>query len=132
MLELSCEAQRLLPFAALVTAPFAAVAKVLMFYLACRDPYLMGHWAPVHTEVLAQDLEVIEGELPADLNGAFVRTGPNPKLTPEGGYHLFDGDGMIHAVKIGGGKASYCNRWVETARLAQEEKAGWPVTVKSE
>lgn len=92
----------------------------------------MGHWEPVHTEVHAQDLEVVEGELPADLAGAFVRTGPNPKLTPEGGYHLFDGDGMIHAVRIGGGKAAYCNRWVQTARLAQEEKAGWPVAVKSE
>jgi hypothetical protein len=58
--------------------------------------------------------------------------GPNPKLTPGGGYHLFDGDGMVHAVRIQGGTASYCNRWVQTSRLAQEEKAGWPVATKSE
>ena len=43
----------------------------------------------------------------------------------------FDGDGMIHAIKFSGGKASYCNRWVETSRLGQEEKAGWPLAVKS-
>jgi hypothetical protein len=41
----------------------------------CRDPYLKGHWEPVHDEVHVQGLEVIEGELPADLDGAFVRTG---------------------------------------------------------
>jgi carotenoid cleavage dioxygenase len=37
---------------------------------------------------------------------------------------------MVHAVRIQGGTASYCNRWVQTSRLAQEEKAGWPVATK--
>lgn len=41
----------------------------------------------MHTEVLEQGLEVLEGALPADLAGAYVRTGPNPKLPVEGGYH---------------------------------------------
>ena len=39
---------------------------------------------------------------------------------------------MAHVVRIVGGKASYCNRWVRTARLAQEEKAGWALAPKSE
>ena len=63
---------------------------------------------------------------------ALLCAGPNPKLEPSAGVHWFDGDGMIHAVKFSGGKASYCNRWVDTARLRQEQKAGWPVAVKSE
>lgn len=48
------------------------------------------------------------------------------------GYHWFDGDGMLHACRIKDGKASYCNRYVETSKLKQEKKAGrwaawWPV-----
>jgi hypothetical protein len=31
----------------------------------------------------------------------------------------FDGDGMVYAVRIKDGAASYCNRWVPTSRLAQ-------------
>lgn len=39
---------------------------------------------------------------------------------------------MLHAVRIRGGKASFCNRWVRTSRLEQEEKAGWALHTKSE
>lgn len=39
------------------------------------------------------DLEVIEGTLPAAIDGAFLRTGPNPWTAPTGEYHWFDGDG---------------------------------------
>ena len=37
----------------------------------------------------------------------------------ESEYHWFNGDGMIHAVALGGGKAlGYRNRWVRTRSLA--------------
>lgn len=39
---------------------------------------------------------------------------------------------MIHAVRIANGKATYCNRWVQTSRLQQEGCAGWPLVPKSE
>lgn len=42
------------------------------------------------------------------------------------------GDGMVHAVRIRDGKASYCNRWVHTSRVEQEEQAGWALHTKSE
>ncbi|KAL4443616.1 hypothetical protein ABPG75_011353 [Micractinium tetrahymenae] len=93
------------------------------------DPYLQGAFSPQREEVL-QEVEVIEGELPPELAGCYLRTGPNPKLDPLGGYHWFDGDGMIHAVRIADGKASYCNRWVQTSRLQQEGRAGWPLVPK--
>lgn len=38
--------------------------------------------------------------------------GPNPALTPVGGYHWFDGDGMLHGVRIKDGRASYANHFV--------------------
>lgn len=47
---------------------------------------MKGVFGPVAGEVLAADLEVVEGAIPADLAGAFLRVGPNPKLPVEGGY----------------------------------------------
>jgi carotenoid cleavage dioxygenase-like enzyme len=87
-------------------------------------PYLSGRFAPVHRETDADHLQV-EGTLPADLDGVFMRNGPNPKFPPLGSYTFpLEGDGMIHAVWIGGGQARYRNRWVETSGLRAEERAG--------
>jgi len=87
------------------------------------SPYLVGDYAPIEQEVAADGLSVT-GELPADLVGSYVRNGPNAKLDPKGRYHWFDGDGMLHALRFDGGKASYRNRWVRTAGLAADEQAG--------
>ncbi len=45
-----------------------------------------GNFAPVTEELLEADLPV-EGTLPAALNGAYVRNGPNPNMSPVGGHH---------------------------------------------
>ncbi|GAB5450794.1 MAG: carotenoid oxygenase family protein [Halioglobus sp.] len=87
------------------------------------NPYLHGVYAPTVNELHAQGLEV-EGELPADLEGAYLRNGPNPVYQPANRHHPFDGDGMVHAVYFHGGKASYRNRYVQTAALAQEREQG--------
>ncbi len=90
------------------------------------SPYLKGNYAPVHTEIAAEDLKVI-GELPRDLAGTFVRNSSNPRFTPKGRYHWFDGDGMVHGVHIARGAASYRNRWVRTKAFLEEERAGEPL-----
>ncbi len=87
------------------------------------SPYLTGPYAPIADEVVADDLPVV-GELPRDLDGAYVRNGPNPKHAPKGHYHWFDGDGMLHAIRFRDGKASYRNRWIRTEHLAREDEAG--------
>jgi len=92
-----------------------------------KSPYLEGPYAPVAEEIVARDLEVVAGAIPLDLAGTFVRNGANPKLAPKGRYHWFDGDGMIHAVELGGGKASYRNRFIKTAALVAELEAGEPL-----
>ncbi|MBI2421479.1 MAG: carotenoid oxygenase family protein [Candidatus Hydrogenedentes bacterium] len=85
--------------------------------------YLTGPFSPVHREITAENL-VVEGEIPADVAGSFVRNSPNPKFAPQGRYHWFDGDGMLHGVHIAGGKATYRNRFVRTAGLMEETEAG--------
>jgi carotenoid cleavage dioxygenase-like enzyme len=91
---------------------------------AATSPYLSGRYAPTDRETDADDLRV-EGTLPADIDGVFMRNGPNPKFPPLGSYtYPLEGDGMIHAVWIGGGKARYRNRWVRTSGLLAEERAG--------
>jgi carotenoid cleavage dioxygenase-like enzyme len=91
------------------------------------SPYLEGPYAPVLEEIVARDLEVVAGAIPADLEGTFVRNGANPRLPPKGRYHWFDGDGMLHAVSLSGGKASYRNRFVSTSGFVAEREAGEPL-----
>ena len=90
------------------------------------NPHLQGNNAPVYEEITADDLEVI-GEIPKDLNGNFLRTGPNPYYVPdEDRYHIFDGDGMLHGVHIRDGKATYRNKFVDSPGLREErEKGEW-------
>ena len=93
-----------------------------------ENPYLHGVHAPTLAETTAHDLEV-EGELPRDLCGAYLRNGPNPVFEPINLYHWFDGDGMVHAVYFRDGKASYRSRFVRTRGLERETAAGhaiWP------
>jgi carotenoid cleavage dioxygenase len=88
-----------------------------------KSPFLMGNFALVSEEITADRLEVI-GALPAELRGMFVRNGPNPQFTPSGNYHWFDGDGMLHGVRLEEGRASYRNRYVRTAGWKEEHEAG--------
>ena len=90
------------------------------------SPFLSGNYAPVHDELTVTDLPVL-GHLPAGLQGTFYRNGPNPQMPPTEPYHWFTGDGMVHAVKIGGNRAAYQNRWVRTPRFLAEHKAGRPL-----
>lgn len=87
------------------------------------DPFLAGNFAPVHDELDVADLPVT-GEIPEALSGAYLRNGANPAFEPMGGYHWFDGDGMIHGVHLDGGRATYRNRWVDTLGLQLEREAG--------
>ena len=87
-------------------------------------PYLSGHHAPVRFEADAPDL-IVHGEVPADLEGVFYRNGPEPLYPPrEGEYHWFDGDGMVYAFHIAGGRVAMRNRWVRTEKFELEKAAG--------
>ena len=77
------------------------------------NPYLAGNLAPVEKEVTAFDLPVI-GQIPADLEGRWIRNGPNPDGEIDAAaHHWFLGAGMVHGVRLRGGRAEwYRNRYV--------------------
>jgi carotenoid cleavage dioxygenase-like enzyme len=99
------------------TAPAGASWEV------AGNPYLAGVYAPVTDERDDDCLEVI-GEVPADLDGVYLRNGPNPQFPPQGRYHWFDGDGMVHGIRFRDGRASYRNRWIRTEGFEREADAG--------
>ena len=89
-----------------------------------NHPYLNGAWTPLHEEVDAFDLEVIEGAIPTDIDGVYVRNTENPVHQALGRYHPFDGDGMVHIIDFKDGKADYRNRFVRTRGFEAEQEAG--------
>jgi carotenoid cleavage dioxygenase len=87
-------------------------------------PYRTGAWRPNFVEYDATDLDV-EGEIPDDLCGVYLRNTENPvHPSIDRLYHPFDGDGMLHMIRFGGGQAEYRNRFVRTAGFAAEQDAG--------
>ena len=66
----------------------------------------------------------VEGDLPDDLYGVYLRNTENPLHPAIVRYHPFDGDGMIHKVSFRDGKVSYRNRFVRTDGLLAEQEAG--------
>ncbi len=86
-------------------------------------PYLQGAWTPSYGEYNAADMEVI-GEIPADIDGVYVRNTENPVHESIGRYHPFDGDGVVHSISFLDGKAEYRNRFVRTKGFQAEQEAG--------
>ncbi|MDH6143435.1 carotenoid cleavage dioxygenase-like enzyme [Kitasatospora sp. GP30] len=79
--------------------------------------YLRGRFAPVPEEHSAVDLTV-RGTLPPELNGRYLRNGPNPRPGEDNG-HWFTGPGMLHGIRLRDGRAEwYRNRWIRTRELA--------------
>jgi carotenoid cleavage dioxygenase-like enzyme len=73
--------------------------------------FRIGNYAPVFDELTTFDLPV-EGAIPPQLNGWYLRNGPNPRRDTA---HWFTGEGMIHGVRLENGRAAwYRNRWVLT------------------
>ena len=89
-------------------------------------PYRTGPWRPQHVERKADDLDVV-GEIPADLDGVYLRNTENPVHPALELYHPFDGDGMVHVVGFRDGKAFYRNRFVRTDGFLAEQEAGRPL-----
>ena len=74
--------------------------------------YLSANFGPVDIESTVTSLKV-KGQIPAELNGRFLRNGPNPEMDVGGSYHWFTGRGMVHGMRLNEGNALwYRNRFV--------------------
>ncbi len=88
-----------------------------------KQPFLVGQMAPTSKELDVAACAVT-GEIPAGLRGKFIQNGPNPRFAPVARYHMFDGDGMLHAIDFRDGSVAYKNRWIRTPMLEAEISAG--------
>ncbi|MFJ3207765.1 carotenoid oxygenase family protein [Streptomyces flaveolus] len=81
-------------------------------------PFLTGAFTPVTEELTAFDLKVT-GRIPHDLDGRYLRNGPNALgLEDVRAHHWMLGDGMVHGVRLRGGRAEwYRNRWVRSSQV---------------
>jgi len=74
--------------------------------------HLRGNGRPVTEEQTLTELKVT-GTIPEELNGRYIRTGPNPLSGTSA--HPFFGDGMVHGMRLRDGQAQwYRNRYVQT------------------
>ena len=87
---------------------------------ATPNPFITGLNAPMGEELTLADLQVT-GTIPAALEGRYLRIGPNPVAPPKAAsHHWFVGDGMVHGVRLQGGRALwYRNRWIRSTAVSQ-------------
>ncbi len=77
-----------------------------------------GNFRSVSEEVTETNLKV-EGSIPPELNGLYVRNGANSSSGIAD--HFFGGDGMMHGVRLAGGQAKwYRNRYIDTPAYRKE------------
>ena len=89
-----------------------------------KNPFLANNYAPVAEENIDAATDIIEGKIPKDLSGLFLRIGPNQipgHFTRR--YHLFDGHGMLHAIRVTpSGEIKYTNQFLRTPRYILEKE----------
>ncbi len=102
-----------------MTATDTPIALTETVTNAANQPDLRGNLAPVSDELDVASCAVT-GTIPEGLRGAFIRNGPNPAFEPAGRYHMFDGDGMLHALTFTDAGVSYRNRWIRSRGLNAE------------
>ena len=94
--------------------------------LSKEQQWFVDAWRPTTNED-AYEITRIEGEVPRELHGTFLRNGPSQKILPDQGYeglHLFDGDGLVHAFSFDGGRVGYRGRFVENETFQVEQAEG--------
>ena len=89
-----------------------------------KIPLYEGWGRPLRVESDAVAMEIVQGEIPAGLNGAWLRCGPDRQYPSMDGEDIFiDGEGQVHRFSIEDGQVHYRCRWVRTERFLAQERA---------
>ena len=87
------------------------------------SPDFSGHNAPARIECDIYDL-VVEGTVPAELNGSWYRSVPDPQYPPRMGDDTYlSGDGMVRLFRFENGHVDFKMRYVQTERWKNERAA---------
>jgi carotenoid cleavage dioxygenase-like enzyme len=79
---------------------------------------------PLRCETTIEGLELIQGKVPAGIEGTWYRCGPDRQYPPMNGEDIFiDGEGMMHRFRFDHGHVSYRSRWVRNARFNVQASA---------
>ncbi len=88
------------------------------------NPALIGWTGTERNRLICDDLP-IEGRWPKELTGTFYRNGPGcHEVAGRRYHHWFDGDGMVQAFRMSGGRVRHLGRFVGTKKRRAEQKAG--------
>lgn len=83
-----------------------------------------GPFAPSRVEADISDLEV-DGDVPAEIAGAFYRVSPDPQLPPRLADDIwFNGDGMVSMFRFRRGRIDFKQRRALTDKFLLEQQAG--------
>ncbi|MDH2435954.1 carotenoid oxygenase family protein [Pokkaliibacter sp. MBI-7] len=86
-------------------------------------PDFKGPLAPVRIEGKVINLEV-QGTIPKDIKGTFIRVQPDPLYPPMLGNDIFfNGDGVVSSFQFSDGHVDLVQRYVETDRLKLQRDA---------
>jgi carotenoid cleavage dioxygenase-like enzyme len=66
----------------------------------------------------------VDGKLPSDLSGAFIRTGPDAQFPLRQGNIPFDGEGHVSQFRFENGNVHFKSRYVRNERYLAQDKAG--------
>ncbi|HWU01450.1 MAG TPA: carotenoid oxygenase family protein [Novosphingobium sp.] len=90
-----------------------------------KTPSFTGFNTPSRVEADVQDLNVEQGAIPPQMNGAFYRVQPEHQFPPLLGDDIaFNGDGMISMFRIHDGRCDFHQRWAKTDKWKLENEAG--------
>jgi carotenoid cleavage dioxygenase-like enzyme len=88
------------------------------------EPGFQGRFAPVRLEGEIRGLEVIQGEVPASLDGTYYRVGADPAWPPIAARDFyFNADGMVAMFRFENGYVDFKTRYVRTPRFSKERDA---------